>query len=335
MKARVIPDGTILHEIRVPFGYWEAKDTDDDLDAEIEKKRRKGYPHDNIIFEDSRTAVLIQDGGEVMRCGDGRHGDAAERLLDLFFALRARRRSPSSARRSSSSRPTCRAVLEALREMIDDGARATSRLPGGRSDEFLEHATRDDQPDGRRGRRAGDADPAHPDRGNLRQGLRQRRLPPPEQRRAGALRAGGRVLHRRGQEATRCRALEPYYAAIRADRRADRQPPREADLPQGRSTRISTRSTTRRPPTGSAWSTRPNEIVRFMIEGADWLCEKHFGKSLIDKDVEILDPATGTGTFICELLEHFRGQPRQARATSTRRSCTPTRWRSCPTTSPT
>ncbi len=55
----------------------------------------------------------------------------------------------------------------------------------------------------------------------------------------------------------------------------------------------------------------PNEIVKFMIEGADWLCQKHFGKSLIDKDVEILDPATGTGTFICELLEHFRGQPQK------------------------
>ncbi|WP_245315193.1 type ISP restriction/modification enzyme [Bradyrhizobium yuanmingense] len=52
----------------------------------------------------------------------------------------------------------------------------------------------------------------------------------------------------------------------------------------------------------------PNEIVRFMVESADWLCEKHFGKSLIDRDVQILDPATGTGTFICELLEHFRGQ---------------------------
>jgi predicted helicase len=46
-----------------------------------------------------------------------------------------------------------------------------------------------------------------------------------------------------------------------------------------------------------------------MIESADWLCEKHFKRNLIDKDVEILDPATGTGTFICELLEHFRGQP--------------------------
>ncbi|MCI4680729.1 DUF559 domain-containing protein [Rhodoblastus acidophilus] len=53
----------------------------------------------------------------------------------------------------------------------------------------------------------------------------------------------------------------------------------------------------------------PNEIVKFMIEGADWLCSKHFKKTLIDRDVEILDPATGTGTFICELLEHFRGQP--------------------------
>jgi predicted helicase len=52
----------------------------------------------------------------------------------------------------------------------------------------------------------------------------------------------------------------------------------------------------------------PNEIVKFMVESADWLCQKHFGKALIDKGVEILDPATGTGTFICELMEHFRGQ---------------------------
>ena len=56
----------------------------------------------------------------------------------------------------------------------------------------------------------------------------------------------------------------------------------------------------------------PNEIVRFMIESADWLCQKHFGKSLIDKNVEILDPAAGTGTFITELIEHFRGQPHEA-----------------------
>jgi predicted helicase len=50
-----------------------------------------------------------------------------------------------------------------------------------------------------------------------------------------------------------------------------------------------------------------------MIESADWLCQQHFSKTLIDKNVEILDPAAGTGTFITELIEHFRGQPQKLR----------------------
>ncbi len=38
-----------------------------------------------------------------------------------------------------------------------------------------------------------------------------------------------------------------------------------------------------------------------------------FPQALIDRDVEILDPAAGTGTFIAELIEHFRGQPEKLR----------------------
>ncbi len=49
----------------------------------------------------------------------------------------------------------------------------------------------------------------------------------------------------------------------------------------------------------------PDEIVRFMIESADYLLYKHFGKGLGDRGVEILDPATGTGTFITELIEYL------------------------------
>ena len=49
----------------------------------------------------------------------------------------------------------------------------------------------------------------------------------------------------------------------------------------------------------------PDEIVRFMIESADHLVFKHFGKTLGDRGVEILDPATGTGTFITELIEYL------------------------------
>lgn len=42
-KNRIYLDGALLHALRVPFGYWEAKDVDDDLDKEIEAKSRKGY----------------------------------------------------------------------------------------------------------------------------------------------------------------------------------------------------------------------------------------------------------------------------------------------------
>jgi len=39
---------TIFHPHFGP-DYWVSKDEDDDLDAEIAKKLRKGYPQDNII----------------------------------------------------------------------------------------------------------------------------------------------------------------------------------------------------------------------------------------------------------------------------------------------
>lgn len=42
-----------------------------------------------------------------------------------------------------------------------------------------------------------------------------------------------------------------------------------------------------------------------MIESVDYLVHKHFGKLLADPGVEILDPATGTGTFITELIEYL------------------------------
>jgi len=49
----------------------------------------------------------------------------------------------------------------------------------------------------------------------------------------------------------------------------------------------------------------PNEIVRFMIESADHLVHRHFGKLLSDEGVEILDPCTGTGTYVTELIEYL------------------------------
>jgi predicted helicase len=66
-ERRLVPDATIRDRNGLPRGYWEAKDTDDDLDEEIRKKKAKGYPLSNIIFEDTRTAVLYQSSTETLR----------------------------------------------------------------------------------------------------------------------------------------------------------------------------------------------------------------------------------------------------------------------------
>ena len=60
----VYPDGTLKDALRQDWGYWESKDQDDDLDQEIAKKFAKGYPANNILFEDTQTAVLYQAGQE-------------------------------------------------------------------------------------------------------------------------------------------------------------------------------------------------------------------------------------------------------------------------------
>ncbi|HEX5105127.1 MAG TPA: hypothetical protein VFV87_15010 [Pirellulaceae bacterium] len=60
------PDGTFKGEMYLVRGYWEAKDTADKLDAEIEKKRKAGYPLNNIIFEEPETAVLFQHGQPIL-----------------------------------------------------------------------------------------------------------------------------------------------------------------------------------------------------------------------------------------------------------------------------
>src|SRR5699024_5594660 len=47
----------------------------------------------------------------------------------------------------------------------------------------------------------------------------------------------------------------------------------------------------------------PVEIVDFILRSADQISREHFGKGLTDEGVHILDPFTGTGTFMVRLLQ--------------------------------
>jgi predicted helicase len=301
-KKHVYPDGALVYELRVPLGYWEAKDEEDDLDKEIEKKFRKGYPQDNIIFEDSHEAVLIQSKQEVMRCGV-QDPAQLQRLLELFFGYE--REEIADFRKAVKQFKTdLPEVLKALRDMIeaeqgnDNFRKAAIR--------FLKHAQETINPS--------------VTAADVRETLIQHILT--EEIFSQVFDDSN--FHRQNNVAKELYALEntfftgkvkhdtlsglrPYYAAIKS----------AAALVSGHHEKQKFLKTIyenfykvydkkKADRLGVVYT--PDEIVRFMIESADWLCQKHFGKALIDKNVEILDPAAGTGTFITELIEHFRGQ---------------------------
>lgn len=62
LTSRVIPDGTLRdNAYEITRGYWEAKGPKSNLDKEIECKIQDGYPLSNIMFENTKRAVLYQN----------------------------------------------------------------------------------------------------------------------------------------------------------------------------------------------------------------------------------------------------------------------------------
>ncbi|MEI6848115.1 MAG: type ISP restriction/modification enzyme [Chlorobiaceae bacterium] len=301
-KERRYVDGALLHTLRVPFGYWEAKDENDDLDAEIALKFKRGYPQDNIIFEDSQQAALIQDGQEIARCPVD---DVVklEKLLNLFFNYQ-RPEIAAFRKAVAQFKIDLPAVLHSLREMIE-GAQMINKDFSKASVAFLEHVK----------------DVINPTltAADVREMLIQHILT--EELFVSVF--PGTSFHRDNNvarelyklEATfftgntkfkTLKALEPYYAAIRAAAsQISRHHEKQTFLKVIYENFYKVYNIKVADRLGVVYT--PNEIVRFMVESTDWLCEKHFGRNLIDKDVDILDPAAGTGTFICEIMEHFRG----------------------------
>ena len=305
-KTNIAVDGALLHELRMPLGYWEAKDADDDLDAEVAKKFRKGYPQDNIIFSDDAVAVLWQNRNEVLRC-DMTDTAALSKLLRLFFSFE-RIEIASFRAAVEQFKADLPAVLDALRHMIESAHAANASFRQA-EEKFLVHAQEAINPS------LTDAD--------VREMLIQHILTEEifskvfddsdfhqHNNVARELYALEGAFFTGALKRQTLKGLESYYAAIRsAAAQIASHSEKQTFLKVIYENFYKVYNAKAADRLGVVYT--PNEIVRFMIDGADWLCEKHFGKNLIDKDVDILDPATGTGTFICELLEHFRGQPKK------------------------
>ncbi len=56
-------DGVLIDQTHLPRGYWEAKDSQDNLPQQVQKKLTEdNYPQDNILFQAPQRAILIQNG---------------------------------------------------------------------------------------------------------------------------------------------------------------------------------------------------------------------------------------------------------------------------------
>jgi predicted helicase len=299
-ETTVYPDGTVKDALRLPWGYWESKDIDDDLDQAIQNKFVKGYPADNIIFEDSQTAILIQSGQEVQRVkmADAEKLDA---LLTQF--INYERAEVQDFHKAidcfKSDLPT---VINTLRETLDSQAKSNQPFKAAFKSLFtlcqesinpkinafdiremiIQHILTED---------------IFLTVFNDNQFHRENII-------AQQLEAIVKTFFMGKIRRETLKSLEPYYAVIRREaaniaNHHEKQKflkvvyehfykaynPKAADR------------------LGIVYT--PSEIVRFMIESTDYLLEKHFNRLLADENVEILDPATGTGTFITELIDYL------------------------------
>ena len=294
------PDGTIRDSLRMTRGLWEAKDTHDDLDREIRNKLGQGYSGDNILFENSRTAVLLQGDQEVLRT-DMANAAALDQLIRRFldYELPEIQEFRDARQQFKDDLP---AVLESLRETIVE-AEASNAEYQGAAQLFLELCHQSISP--------------KVTNDNVREMLIQHILT-----KDIFLRVFGEdQFHRENNVARQLDALEgtfftgnvrrqavdrlrAYYGAIgrAADDIAEYSEKQQflkgiyEDFYQAYNPGAADRL-------GVVYT--PNEVVDFIIRGTDWLLQKHFGKTLGDKNVNILDPATGTGTFITNLMNHL------------------------------
>ena len=301
--AKVKPDGTLKNALRLDYGYWESKDEKDTIDDEINAKIKKGYPQTNILFEDGSTAVLIQHGETVERV-DMFDREKLDKILNQFISYEHPQVTEfnDALKKFQEDLPD---IVDALRDMMVKQAKGNQTYVEAR-DKFLEHCKQDINPDFT-------VD-------DVREMMIQHIL---TEEIFNAV-FDETQFHRENNIAleldkvidtffigdTRRNTLDSirhYYNVIsNAARNIPDHHEKQKFLKVIYENFYKTYNPKAADRLGVVYT--PNEIVNFMIESTDYLLQKHFGKTLADKNVEILDPATGTGTFICDIIDYIPKQ---------------------------
>lgn len=296
----ITPDGTLKDYIRNDWGYWESKDESDDINEEIQKKFSKGYPSDNILFEDSQTAVLFQHGSEVMRI-NMRDDDSLHNILTRF--LQYERPDVHDFREAIEKfKEDIPKVTAAIRAIIQSEQNTNKALQTAQA-EFLAMCKEAINPE----ITADDVTEMmiqHILSADIFNTIFDEPHFHQENNIARELNKMIQTFFTGNVRKNTLGSIKHYYDTInaRAAAIADHHEKQKflkvvyEAFYKGYNPKAADRL-------GIVYT--PNEIVQFMIRSTDYLLHRHFGKTLGDKNVEILDPATGTGTFICDIIDYL------------------------------
>jgi predicted helicase len=297
-KSSLRPDGTLKDEFLFRRGFWESKDEHDDLQKEIDAKVRKGYPLTNTIFEDSREAVLYQNKRVTMmaRLDDPRQ---VADLLNNFYDYRE---------------PHIEEFEKAVEEFKDRVPDLAAGLV-----KKIEQSHRDN-------REFRDAFSAFHElcRTSLNPGLRQEAVEEmlvqhllterlignifenPEFRQRNVIAAEiekvvGALTGRHFNRQQYLEGLNRFYVAIEKAAQNSSEFSEKQHLLNSVYERFFQGYAVKVADTHGIVYT-PQPIVDFMCASVVEVLKSEFGKELGDREVCIIDPCTGTGNFIVNLM---------------------------------
>jgi predicted helicase len=300
-QADAKADGALLDNYGLNHGLWEAKDSDDDLDKEIKHKFSIGYPRQNILFWQPDRAVLYQNGQKFYDA-DLTKPDGLVHILALFleFAPPAIAEWEKAVEEFKEKVPQ---IAASLKQLIEKERQTNPKFISA-FDDFLSLCR-------------GSLNPnisLEAVENMLIQHLLTERifrkifdLADFTQRNVIAQEIEKVISVLTSKSFSRddfVKSLKHFYVAIEnaAGTISDFHE-KQTFLNTVYERFFQGYSEKEADTMGIVYTPQP--LVNFMIASVEQVLKKEFGKSLADRDIHIIDPFTGTGNFIVNIMRHM------------------------------
>jgi len=299
----VYPDGTLKNSFRFTFGCWESKDLKDDIEQEIANKIFTGYPTENTLFENNKEVVLYQNNIEVLR-GKLDNPRELDEILTTFvnYSPKQIMGFDEALKKFKQDVPM---IVDDLRNILNSQFN-DNEIFQEMHNEFLEVCRKEINP--------------NIEKEDVREIIIQHILT----YEIFSSIFDNKSFHNSNNISKRIEELinivlpetkrnelmvgiNSYYVTIKKSAsniigHNEKQKFLKVFYEEFYKTYNPASADT----LGVIYT--PNEIVHFMIEFTNSILQTYFNKNLYDKNINILDPATGTGTFMVSIIDYIPKQ---------------------------